>query len=228
MAKYNKKVTKKKTLKKKRVMRKKAVIPRTMVSLGAGFPKKIQATHTYAKNLTLSSTLGVPTTYTFSCNGMYDPDNTAILGNQPMFFDQLSAIYQHYCVIGSKVTLKIIPAYANQPAFGFAVYLNDDVTVSPTSLEGIREQTSGSIVYIPGGSDVMRTITKNWSASKTFGKAVLANTDLQGTITTNPNEQTHYSFFVQPLDFATSLTVYVQVTIQYIAVWKEMRDIERS
>lgn len=44
--------------------------------------------------------------YTFSTNSLYDPDVTGV-GNQPISFDQWSAIYATYRVFSSKIILKV-------------------------------------------------------------------------------------------------------------------------
>jgi len=67
-----------------------------------------------------------------------------------------------------------------------------------------------------------------WSAKKYFGKGVLANTDLQGTATSSPNEQSFYTLYVQSLDLSTSANHWAIVEIQYIAIWKELKDVAQS
>lgn len=202
-------------------------VPRnlTSVNLGLGFPKRIVCTHKYAAYRDLTSTLGVVQTYRFSANGMFDPDFTGI-GHQPMYFDDLSAIYDHYTVIGSKIVVKVVPKTATQGPGALAIFINDDASTNIISVSNAVEQSSGtSALLMPVGQTVPLVLTKTWSAKQTFGGSVLGNDNLQGTASTDPPEGQFYDILYQDLSTspATS-TVQLWVEIQFTAVWDELRD----
>ena len=66
-----------------------------------GFPKTLKFIHKYCDNVSVSGSAGIPFKYQFSCNGLYDPNITGT-GHQPMYFDQVTPIYNQYRVIGAK------------------------------------------------------------------------------------------------------------------------------
>lgn len=218
--KYNKKRTYKKKAGKPKVVRN-----LTTAVVGKGFPKKMIMTHKYFDTFTLTTTAGSTANYNFSCNGMYDP-NISAAGHQPMYFDQMGAIYDHYTVIGSKITFKISNRSGNTNSI-VALYLNDDTAVTPT-LTSIVETTSSRYKQISAGNLDLHTFGNKWSAKKMFGGSVIANTSLQGTTTGNPSEQTHYQILVYPTDLSSSNVFDCSVLIEYIAVWAELRDIGGS
>lgn len=210
----------------KRRMRRKVVRNRTSVPIGLGFPKRMVMTHKYSEFFELTSTLGVINKKLISCNGMYQPDQVG--GHQPLYFDQMTALYDHYTVIGSKIKITVTPKAANEDACFVGCYLDDDTTT--TNISGIsvlNEQTSGKIRLIPPNSNNCVYFTRKWGAKKTFGGSVLGNDNLQGNVSGNPAEQTWYALAVQSAS-AVDSTVIVNIEVSYIAVWDELRDMAAS
>lgn len=202
-------------------------VPRnlTSVNLGLGFPKRVVCTHKYVGFRDLTSTTGLVGTYRFSCNGMFDPDSTGV-GHQPMYFDNLTAIYDHYTVIGSKLTLKVVPKNVTQGPGAVAVFVNDDTSTAITNIGTAVEQSSGtSALLLPVGQSVPLTVTKYWSAKKTFGGSILGNDNLQGNASADPTESQFYDICYQDIGTGSaSSTIQLWVEIEYTAVWDELRD----
>lgn len=204
--------------------RQKVLVNKTRVNAGLGFPKRMTMTHKYHENFTLTAgaTFG---TYNISCNSMYDPNITGT-GHQPYYFDQMAALYDHYVVIGTKITVKIIPTTASQPLL-VGVYLNDDGTVTPTDINTCCEQSKARWKTTNLSGDIVRFDLK-WSAKKAFGGSILANTELQGTSAASPTENQVYTIFAQHVDKTTNVSMNVEILVEYIAVWKELKDIGGS
>lgn len=209
-----------------------AKVPKTVrqnvaVTAGLGFPKRMTMTHKYCEKLTLNTGAGgIITYYNFNANSVYDPNSTGT-GHQPMYFDQLMAIYDHYCVIGSKITVKVVKtdsAVAAPSTWG--IYINDDST-GAADLKAALEQTSGKHKVITV-SEPRCILTHKWSAKKAFGGSVLANTELQGTASANPTEYQCYTLWVDSSTSATQTTHEIDVEIEYIVVYKELKDIGSS
>jgi len=197
------------------------------VSLGLGFPKMLKMTHKYCETVALTSTAGVLNSYTFSTNGLYDP-NISSTGHQPYYFDQVGALYDHYCVIGSKVKFTVINTGTNDPAYGIAAFVDDDTATSFSSLDEIIERQTGKFHKTPAiQATHSYTLTLNWSAKKYFGKDPLSNTELQGTIAANPTEQSFFKIAVQA-NGAANVTTVITAEIEYIAVWKEIKEVAQS
>lgn len=141
----------------------------------------------------------------------------------------MSAIYNHYTVIGSKITVKVSPASVSNGPGAVGIMLNDDTNASAlTNISAVCEQTQGKMLkLIPAGANNVYKLTHKWSAKKTFGGSILGNDNLQGSISANPVEQTHFQVFYQDLGVATS-SVNIICEVEYIAVWDELKEVAQS
>lgn len=222
--KSNKRYKKNKSRTKKVIVKPKRVYQRTSVDVGLGLPKRMVVTHKYSDSVSLVSTSGSLALANFCCNGMYDP-NLAIGGGQPLYFGDMTGIYRHYHVIGSKLKVRFIPTSPSTPPGCVGVFINDDTATAGSSHLDLNEQTSSRYRYYTYNNDRPMVLTSNWSAKKTFGGSVLGNDELSGTATTNPVEQSVWTMYYQPIDLVSSGTVTVEVSIEYIAVWSEIRDV---
>jgi len=222
--KATKKISKKNILRKPKT---KVTVNKSIVSSGLGFPKKLQMTHKYNGSISLAGIAGAFVSWNFSCNGMYDPDQTGV-GHQPMYFDQLTALYDHYCVIGSKAVFNIIPTNSSYGSAAMGVFINDDTTVTPTSFPTAIEQSNGTHRFVAFNNTKPISFTANWSAKRNFGAAVLANTELQGTASANPTEQQYFTVWSQSIDGVTTAQFWVEVVITYVAIWKELKELGPS
>lgn len=201
----------------------------TNVVVGLGFPKKLTMTHRYAQTIQITSTTGTMENERWSCNSLNDPYQSGG-GQQPLYYDQVSALYDHYTVIGSKATFKVMNVSETTGLIGCGCFINDDTTVVPTTLAGMIEQSLNAKppAYIANNASNPVTIVAKWSAKKTFGGSILGNDELKGTPTTNPTEQSYFNFYVQALDGVSTVSVRVMVLVEYTAVWRELKDIARS
>lgn len=204
----------------------KRVYQKPMVNAGQGFPKKMLMTHRYSECLLLTSASGVLATYNWVANGMFDPNQTGT-GHQPMYFDQMAAIYDHYTVIGAKLTVKISNVVANIGA-RCGIFINDDTVVTPSFVDALRERNPNVSRIINNGSNNVTTMTIKWSGKKTFGKYNLTNPSFIGTAAANPTEQSIFTFFIQPIDASSTQNYYVEYLLEQIAVWTELKDIASS
>lgn len=212
---------------------KKARAPKT-VSFGkpswagkskTGFPKELRVRHRYVQHLTLSSVGGALTSNSFSCNGMFDPDMSGA-GTQPLYFDQVASIYNHYTVLNSKITVEFAPFTNNTTGNIGGVFINDDATVSPADAATLCQQNSSSYGLMQTFTHPYKKVRK-WSAKENFGSA-LGDPNLQGSASANPTEQQAFTVFWQNISAATNATAYCLVTIEYDAIWQELKDITTS
>lgn len=205
---------------------------RNTVASGLGFPKKMIMTHRYAGVVSFSATAGAPTQYVWSANGMFDPDISGT-GHQPYYFDQMTALYDHYVVIGSRIKIRVVPqgsstaGTSNIPML-ITLFVNDNTSATGTNPAQQAEYQSGKTVLTANSFDRAYTFTRKWSAKKTFGGSILANTELQGTSSTNPSEQSYYNLSVVSADGSSTVAVLAYAVIEYIAVWKEVIDVAQS
>lgn len=217
-----KKVVLKKTTKRptKRVYNPKTTYVKTNVSLGLGFPKKMTMTHRYNETVPVAISSGFVTQYAFSTLNMYDPNVTGT-GHQPLNYDTMAGIYDHWTVIGSKIDVKIVPTNVGNGAV-VGVYLDDGTSMSAaTNYQTFAEQNTSKFKYITQGYTLPTSLAAKYSAHKTFGKGVLANCKLLGGSSTSPTETHNYLIWVAALDNSAAITAFIDVTITYIAVWTE-------
>lgn len=206
----------------KRARYTKTVIPYTPKASNKGpFPQLRKATYKYAEVVNLSIVSG-QASYLFSCNGMYDPNITGT-GHQPLYFDQIMAIYDHYRV--EKSRCKVTPFEDVSQAIMFTLYQDDDTSVSNVGVEA-AERPGASVLVTDDSNQGFKSLWSTWSGPYQFG-ATATNSDMQGTATTNPSEQTY--FVLQA--FAPGLgtfTVQCLVEIEYTATTFELKTIAGS
>jgi len=197
-------------------------------NIGVGFPRKMTQSHRYSDLVNLSGASGAAANFVFCANGMYDPNITGT-GHQPLYFDQMSAIYNHYTVIGSKITITAVPFTATSESWCLSLAQNDDGSVTTTSPTGQSELANSSFKIVPANSNSQEcTLVNKWSAKGTFGGSVLGNDNLQGSSGANPTEVTNWIIALRATDSTSTVSVYIKVLIEFIAVWEELKDIAQS
>lgn len=200
------------------------VHPSPMATLGnLGFPKKLEVVHKYVDTIQRSSTAAVPATLLMSCNGMFDP-NITITGHQPLYFDQLAAIYNHYTVFASRIRITITnPTLASYVSLS----VDDDTSVPTTIVDQIEQSTGTGRLAIPTPAPPT-VLTQSWRAKDFFGGDIFDNDNLQGTVAANPTEQSYYSFQAVETNFITNVTYSLLIEVTYHAVWDELKTVAQS
>jgi len=184
-----------------------------------GFPKELRIKHRYVQTVRLISTAGSLAKQVFSCNGMYDPDITGT-GHQPYYFDDLSALYNHYTVLKSKITCDVV-ATGTIP-FKFGIMIDDD-TSAPANADTLAESPNSSYGVVDMQGSGPKKFRKSWVASQNFGPNAIGDPNLQGTSAANPSEQQFYHLWAQTTDGASTSSLDVQVTIEFEAIWQELK-----
>ncbi len=183
----------------------------------------------YCATEPLTSTAGAIHSVVYSANSAYDP-KTAAGGHQPMGYDTFSALYNHYVVVGSKITVKFISESQQIPTI-CGIYLSDSQTVPYTTYQEFREARKGTQGLL--GSLAIKPVTaiSKFSAKKFFNlDNVKDNFDRLGAlVTANPEEQAYYMIFVQSADYAnTGSEIQCLITIDYLIEYSEPVDLAQS
>lgn len=222
----------------RRALRRKRAFPlkrnvrnRSTVSQGLGFPKKQLMTHKWTTTTQGSPITGTVGYLNIAANDVYKPDwNAAGTVHSAMYFNQMNALYDHHTVIGSRIYVEVInieDGDAGGP-FMVGIFLNDDNAFTLTSLAGVSEQSNGYAKMVPGGNSISTKLSKKWSAKKTFGSSVMANDKLTGTGLGAPSEHQFYSICWQSAFGGDPGSIVLKVTVEYITVWSELKDIQIS
>ncbi len=166
-------------------------------------------------------------THVFSMNGMYDPDVTGV-GHQPLGFDQLvGTMYDHYTVVGARA--KVVASNLSESPQNFLLQLKDTTTTSTNMSEIIENGTSvyGTLGAQDTGTSV-RTFSINCSLSKFFGRKVLQDDKYEGNAGNNPADQVYLHVITQPQIAAVLGVVNFSITIEYITILTEPRQLSTS
>lgn len=225
--KYGKR-SKKRSTKRRRVYKRRAPRRRlTSRSVPSGFPTIKVAKMRYAEVIGITSTVGAIQHYVFRANSIFDPNYTGA-GHQPMSHDTWSTMYNHYTVIGSKLSAVISPSEANLAPGYFGSYLTDGLAAPYTEISAYREAKRGFVTVL--APDQKKTyVTNKFSAKRFFNITdVKDNTSRIGAaIAFNPTEQAYFNLWYATADGSTA-AVNVLVTIDYIVTFGEPKDIVQS
>jgi hypothetical protein len=202
-------------------------VPRPLVSYRSGFPKQLAITHkwNHVGALTFTPTTSNVVYLPFGVNCLYDP-YLALGGSQPLYFDQMTDIYNHYTVMKSRIKVSIVPNTVD--AFVGGIMIDDDDSPSVTSLSIMMSQPS--TVFKTSHRDVeCLTLYKNWDCKSVFGPNPLDNDRLQGNVGANPAEIQSFIVFMRPLNIAAGPIEFdIMVTIEFDTVWNELKAIAGS
>lgn len=192
-----------------------------------GFSLRHRCALRYNDSTTLVPSGTTPSYNVYSLNGLFDP-NISGTGHQPLGFDQLMLVYNHYVV--ESVRFKI--EWGNDSSFtgalcGFSI--TDDTSIT-TPIQKRLENPWTKYALVNDRSFPLvqngRTTTQEY-----FGRAVkdYEDSELRGTSGSNPTEQYYLIVWSQLLNSgASALNVDINVTIEYFAAFSELRDLAQS
>ena len=144
----------------------------------------------FSEQISLDPGVGLTANSTYNAGGCYDP-RTALGGNQPRGFDQWMAFYEHYVVLGSKIsvtfqTTGLQPSDGNG-IVGILLKANsaNEVNNIPQLVElaNTRYKAIGPV----GGYNSTCTVSSRYSAKRFLGRASpLSDPELKGDLNSNP------------------------------------------
>jgi len=194
----------------------------------SGMPKTRRAILRYTEHVTsMTSTTGTLASYVFRANGLYDPNYTST-GHQPMGFDQWAALYNHYVVLGSKMTVKVLPQETNVSPCVIGTFLTDGSAVPYTTPGSFIEAKRGPYRLFKATDRVVSLVQK-YSSKKQFNVVdVKDNMDRLGApVTADPTEEAMFNIWFFTMDLTTaSLNLFV--SIDYIVEFSEPKDMATS
>lgn len=217
--------TKRSTFRRRR--RSRSRIPRTLI------PKKTVRILKYSDTLQLDAGSDIVATSSFTCNGAYDPHVSSILNHQPLGFDQYMGLYDHYTVIGCKMTatFSTMTAVGETGTVRAGILLRGDAGYS-NDINTLLEQ--GYVKYRTVGplnsGKQSAAVTYKVNPAKYLGIAKpMSNSDLRGTSSSNPTEQCYFMPFVCGIDQSVNpVNVVCNIMIHYTVVFTEPKLIAGS
>jgi len=187
------------------------------------FSKQRRATLRYVEVVapTLSSGLA---NVVFSANGLFDPNITGV-GHQPLYFDQMMAIYNQYTVLGSRMKCTFSTASSIRPVIYSTALL--DSTSSPGGVQIQMEQAvAHGMMYRPSAGN-NAILKESFSAVKTFGPNPQGNPVLRGTSSANPTEGQFYHIGINDQGLS-SAACNLLVEIDYDVIFDELKTMPSS
>ena len=201
------------------------------------FPKTAVVKHKYCCRGVLQCALGAATQVKIMrANSLYDPEHSVgATQHQPLLFDQMAALYDHYAVSSAYITCKVFSDAESSTnsidPVAIALQLKDDPT-APNSAFTIREQPNTSYTTLIAPHRFV-TLKKGFSAKSFFGKKAVDDV-LQGTVSTNPDEGAYFILSVTDMGVAhegetdTSYALHYEIDLIQTATWTERKQITAS
>lgn len=190
-----------------------------------GFPNSIITKMRYCTIVPLTGTSGARGINVFAANGIFDPDITNI-GHQPMYRDTYASIYNHYTVLGSKITATFLPRTALECTV-VGIASGDDSSFSAT-IDTIREQNNAiSRGMGPPGAPVVTQVA-TFEPLMAFGvdaKDDGASATANGS---NPTELFCYAVWAASANGSSTVVVDAMVEIEYTVKFSELVDPTQS
>jgi len=192
------------------------------------FPPTITRKLRYSDSFAMSGASGVPVTYMFRANDLFDPNYTGT-GHQPMGFDQLMQWYNHFCVLSAKITVCFHSRNTNTTNVGIRI---DSTTAALTTIPQFLEIGGlvQDLVTPQGIAQSSVTLSLGVDISKIQGvkrAAMTADSSLRGSASASPTEVTF--FHVNCWNAAAdAVSVWCDVLLEQVATFTEPRNLEES
>lgn len=180
--------------------------------------------HKYLTTISLDPGAGSYGYYRFRTNSLFDPDHTGV-GHQPMYFDQMAALYKEYVVTGAKIIVTLYP----QTSLGEAIALYDvpvlivskeNDTDNPTDPGTIIEQGTLHQNYrVVKSDDTPTTVRLGWSLRKSEAVTDIMNPDWVSTATGNPSAASYFRVVYGNFAGENVAAIRCLVELRYHAIW---------
>lgn len=177
----------------------------------------------YYEPSSVTSGAGTAGTAVWSANGIFDTNVTGT-GGQPMGFDTMMLIYDHYTVVRARCTI-VARNFSSIYPTQIAISVNSDSTAI-TSYERLVENgllTSCSLApKFSTGYQNQLTIPIDLT-SFSGSNDLMDEHDYRGTVAANPVEQTYFHVSCWNPDDTTVVSANFQVLLQYDVIFSEPR-----
>lgn len=185
-----------------------------------GFPNTIITKLRYCERLSLTSSAGAYNIKVFAANGLFDP-NISDTGHQPLYYDNYTAIYDQYVVIGSKIKVIFVP---RSSTVGMLVGLTGDDDASGSTNPDLLMEQNNSIHAGLGsiGADP-KTLTMTFEPEEMFGVDAKSDGSSQTPTTANPTELWNYYAWLVAADGSTTAACDLIVEIDYTVKFSELK-----
>lgn len=216
--------------KKKTTHRKKQHGKMRLYSMGApsGIPTTRRAKLRYVTNVSLIGTTGALASNLYRANSLFDPDFTGI-GHQPMGFNSWATHFNHYVVMGSKISVSC-STFGSNTTNMVGVFLSDD-TGTYANWDAFAEARKGVTKALPNNADKNSHMSAKYSARKFYNISDVKDnvTRIGADVGANPTDVAFFTVWAQSQNkVSTTSPIQCMVTIDYIVEFSEPKDIAQS
>lgn len=224
----------------RRRAKRKTSVPRTL-ALGPTYPNGLLAKHKYSDSMMLSGSYVQNDVQTnamrsFRTSSLFDPDRTGT-GHQPLFYDEMTAIYNQYRVLGAKAKIRFVNC-CNEPVIVFGAHLGAPLG-SGWEPDVLMERKDVKSKFLSGRSGGKNICTMNlfYSPSKFYAQSksnLKADNALVGTGdgATVPQKASYFELGMAQVDSSLSggsgfddgssdHKVKMYIEIEYLAFWND-------
>jgi len=180
--------------------------------------------------------LGVATYYDFRANDLFDP-NASGVGHQPMGFDQLALMFNHFTVIGSKIKVRVSPSTGGyttaNPSYWGVALVDAQGRYNGKSIDYIAEQEGHGRIKQFGINNLFdpqfRPTTKGFSLKKFFnaGRSPMED-QFQCSNSASPTDQAFFEIWGCGVGGDDPMSIKMLVEIEYIVVCHEPTPMVQS
>lgn len=172
---------------------------------------------------------GTAAAYVFSANGLYDPNITGT-GHQPLGFDQLMAMYNHYVVIGASIRVTF---WNEDSTYTQLVALSTQSGSTPTAtMTNLIEQgrCKWTTVGVANSGNDRKTLSLKINPNKFMTRSSpLSDPNVKGDSTANPAEQAYFHVMAAPNNNSVnSSQIRCSATLEFRAVFFEPKFLSES
>lgn len=197
--------------------------PKVSLGKSVGPPDAIRMTLKYVEEIQFTG-VAAPAAQVWR-SSLFDPNLTGV-GHQPDFYDQFTAMYNLYCVLGMSAKIECINHASGVGAFIVAAF--SDVSTSALSVEAMSEGRYAKTVTVAfattGGA--VRTIKMPYMPAAQIQGQTRIDSDPQNysLVSTNPGDQWYLQLKCAATDAVTTINVWTKTTIWYDCMFKELFD----
>lgn len=185
-------------------------------------PPKMKVKMSYVEQNNIDAGIGTAGVLVYRANDIYDP-NASGVGHQPRTFDQFMQLYDHFVVVGSKITIKFTNTdINNEHVVGVALL---DTTSAKTNINDYLETdyTKYRTLTVKGSGGSQGTISMKCNPNKFLGRShPLSDPDLKGGLLSSPTEQAAWHVFDQTVNESQNGDkMYFVAEMEYVVILLE-------
>jgi len=194
-----------------------------------GFPDQSRVTLRYVTQVSQTSTSGVPNSYVFRANSVFDPDFTST-GAQPANYDDWTAQYNRYRVYGCRIRWKPIATSTTFPnLLATCVLAARHTSTNITSLEDAASMPYSVMDYRGpyNAANFDTWMSMNLTTREFLGMSKIqmeGDDDVASLYSANPAHVWYFHCALQCSDLSTSVTFRSLVMLEYDVLFYDRVD----